>query len=69
MLKIGRENCPHCCQSEIYISRSQSIWEDLMILLLLRPVRCRSCMARFYRPLTLSTPMNPTRVSELIKKL
>lgn len=65
MLKIGRKNCPHCCRSEIYISRSQNIWEDLMILLLLQPVRCRSCLARFYRPVIHSTPMNPTRVPEL----
>ena len=55
MLRIGRESCPHCCRSEIYISKSQDIWEDLMILLLLRPVRCRGCMARFYRPLWIRT--------------
>jgi hypothetical protein len=61
VLKIGREDCPHCCRSEIYTSRPESIWEEMMILLLLRPVRCRNCMARFYRPLWLSTPINPNR--------
>ena len=65
-LRIGRECCPHCGRTEIYISRPQRIWEDLMVLLLLRPVRCRSCMARFYRPLWITTPMNPAIASGLI---
>lgn len=61
MLRIGLDNCPHCSDTEIYISTSQSIWEDLMILLLLRPVRCRSCEERFYRPLWVPTPIYPIR--------
>lgn len=65
-LRIGHECCPHCGGTEIYISRSQRIWEDLMVLLLLRPVRCRSCIARFYRPLWITTPMNPAIASGLI---
>lgn len=63
LLRIGRESCPHCCRPEIYISRSQDIWEDLMVLLLLRPVRCRSCLARFYRPLWIPTPPKPNRLT------
>jgi hypothetical protein len=63
---MGRECCPHCGRTEIYISRTEGIWEDLMVLLLLRPVRCRSCMARFYRPLWITTPMNPAIRSGLI---
>lgn len=59
VLKIGMQDCPHCCRSEIYISTPESIREEIMILLLLRPVRCRSCMARFYRPIWVATPMNP----------
>ena len=65
-LRIGRQCCPHCGRTEIYISRSQSIWEDLMVLVLLRPVRCRSCLARFYRPLWITTPMNPVIASGVI---
>ena len=60
-LRVARESCPHCGRSEIYASKPQSFWEELMILLLLRPVRCRSCLARFYRPLWLRTPSFPGR--------
>ena len=63
MLRVGREKCPHCDQEEIYVSRPQGLWEELLILLLLRPVRCRSCEARFYRPLWLPTPIYPNRRS------
>ena len=59
VLKIGVQECPHCCRSEIYVSTPESIREEIMILLLLRPVRCRSCMARFYRPLWVPTAANP----------
>ena len=61
MLRIGRDSCPHCDQSEIYVSRPQNLREELLILLLLRPVRCRSCLARFYRPLWLRTPVYPAK--------
>ena len=65
MLKIGVQECPHCCRSEIYISTPESVHEEIMILLLLRPVRCRSCTARFYRPLWVATPMKPKERVEL----
>ena len=65
MLRVGRERCPHCDQAEIYVSRPQGWREELMILLVLRPVRCRSCMARFYRPLWVRTPVLPGRRSEI----
>ena len=61
MLRLGTENCPHCDQNEIYVSRPQGLWEELLILLLLQPVRCRSCEARFYRPFWLRTPVYPTK--------
>jgi hypothetical protein len=35
------------------------LWEEIAILLLLRPVRCRDCMRRFYRPLFVATPLAP----------
>lgn len=63
MLKIGSQNCPHCDQSEIYISRPESIWEELFVLILLRPVRCRCCLARFYRPIWIETPVHPSKLS------
>ncbi|MFL6307856.1 MAG: hypothetical protein ACJ72H_30355 [Candidatus Sulfotelmatobacter sp.] len=59
VLKIALHDCPHCCRSEIYVSTPDNIREEILILLLLRPVRCRSCMARFYRPLWVPTPLNP----------
>jgi hypothetical protein len=51
VLRIGREECPYCHRSsEIYISDPKSIWEKLVVLLLLRPVKCHDCMCRFLRP-------------------
>lgn len=65
MLRIGRSDCPHCHRSsEIYISQPRSIWEEVVILLLLRPVRCRDCMHRFLRPLFVPTPIAPTTTTE-----
>ena len=61
MLRFGRESCPHCDQDEIYASKPQGLGEELLILVLHRPVRCRSCLARFYRPLWLPTPVYPTK--------
>lgn len=61
MLRIGSESCPHCGRSEIYLSKSQSIRENLILMLLLRPVRCRGCLARFYRPVWIHTPVYPGR--------
>lgn len=68
MLRVGSQSCPHCDQSEIYTSRPDSLWEELAILLLLRPVRCRSCIARFLRPLWVATPVHPSRLSSLTKQ-
>jgi len=63
VLRIALQNCPHCDQSEIYTSRPADAWEKLAVLLLLRPVRCRSCIARFYRPLWIATPVHPSTVA------
>ena len=61
MLKTVGEGCPYCHRSsEIYISHPKSLWEEIAVLLLLRPVRCHDCMRRFYRPLFYPTPMAPT---------
>jgi hypothetical protein len=59
LLRVGIEHCPHCNQADICISRPNSLWEEIAILLLLRPVRCRDCMRRFYRPLFVATPLAP----------
>lgn len=59
MLRIGREYCPYCRRSEVYVSDPESLWEEVAILLLLRPVRCYVCMHRFYRPLSVRTPIAP----------
>ncbi len=64
MLRIGREECPYCYRSsEIYISEPKSIWEELAILLLLRPVRCHDCMCRFLRPVFIETLIAPRSVT------
>jgi DNA-directed RNA polymerase subunit RPC12/RpoP len=65
MLRIGTsEECPYCHRSsEIYISNPKSIWEELVILLLLRPVRCHDCMHRFLRPVFIETPIAPRSVT------
>jgi hypothetical protein len=66
-LRIALQHCPHCDQSEIYTSRPADAWEKFAVLLLLRPVRCRSCIARFYRPLWIATPVHPRRLASWIK--
>jgi hypothetical protein len=48
VLRVGCESCPHCCRTETYISKAQSIWEDFIMLLLLRLVRCRSVSTVLY---------------------
>lgn len=67
MLRIGKEKCPYCYRSDVYVSSPKSLWEEFAALLLLRPVRCHDCMHRFYRPLFVPTPLAPTRSSALKK--
>ena len=57
MLKIRMQNCPHCNSSNVYISRPKRLWEELAILLLLRPVKCHYCQLRHYRPLFVATAL------------
>jgi hypothetical protein len=56
MLQIGFD-CPYCHRANIYISRPKSLGEEIVILLLLQPVRCHDCMHRFLRPLFVDTPL------------
>lgn len=67
VLRIGKEKCPYCYRSDVYVSNPKSVWEELAVLLLLRTVRCHDCMHRFYRPLFVPTPVVPTRSSALKK--
>jgi hypothetical protein len=63
MLRIGRKECPYCRRSsEIFMSQPKSIWEELLVLILLFPVRCHDCMHRFYRPIFVATAILPTSV-------
>jgi hypothetical protein len=56
MYRIALAACPHCKRnSDIYLSRAQSVWEKMAILLLLRPVRCHRCTQRHYRPIFVAT--------------
>ena len=67
MIKIGLEACPYCGWDEVYVSRFHSIWEGLMLLLLLRPARCGDCEERSLRPLWVETPLHPSRLAKLSK--
>jgi hypothetical protein len=54
--RVAWHICPWCNSGcDIYLSRSQSVWERMAILLLLRPVRCHRCSQRHYRPLFVPT--------------
>ena len=57
MLRIGRKSCPYCHRPNVYVSSPESLWEEVAVLLLHRPVRCHDCMHRFYRPLSIPTPI------------
>jgi hypothetical protein len=48
-----RRTCPRCYSWYIYKSQFWLV-EYLLPLLLLRPVRCRDCNARYYRLIFLS---------------
>jgi len=61
VLRIAWESCPYCHRSDVYVSSPRSLWEEIAVLLLLRPVRCHDCMHRFYRPLFVPTPIVPAR--------
>jgi hypothetical protein len=54
-VRIGLADCPYCQRSDVCISRPKSLLEEIAILALLRPVRCRDCFRRFYRPLFVAT--------------
>ena len=62
VLRIGFEDCPYCHRGDIYISRPRSLGEEIVILLLLQPVRCHDCMRRFLRPLFVPTPLPPATI-------
>jgi hypothetical protein len=55
MLRIGFRHCPHCRRHDVRSSRPKSLWENLIFMVLLRPVRCHDCMRRFYLPVFIST--------------
>jgi len=67
MLKVGWMGCPFCRRQDIYISHPKHLWEELAILLLLQPVRCRDCMRRFFRPV-LASPLPKTELQEVPDK-
>jgi hypothetical protein len=57
-VRIGIADCPYCHRSDVCISRPKSLLEEVAILALLRPARCRDCFRRFYRPLFVATPVS-----------
>ena len=49
-MKLSFQRCPYCHSHEVYRSRRRGGWEKLIFpLLLLRPVRCYTCMRRHLR--------------------
>ena len=57
-------SCPYCHDSSrVYLSRVKTLWDALAFVIMMRPVRCHSCMGRFYRPFFLDIPLAPpTRI-------
>lgn len=49
----GKATCGHCGSQYVKSSRRQK-GDALMLLALLRPMRCRVCMYRFYVPIWVS---------------
>jgi hypothetical protein len=58
MRSIGLKDCPYCGAPEVFRSRTErTTWLDRACgLLLLRLVRCHSCLRRHYRPAFLPAP-------------
>jgi hypothetical protein len=49
-MKLSVRRCPHCHSHEVFRSRRRGMWEKCVFpLLLLRPVRCYTCMRRHLR--------------------
>ncbi len=48
--EVQRPVCFHCGWSDVRQSRPEGLGDFLAALLLLRPLRCRKCRSRFYRP-------------------
>lgn len=57
-MRIACTQCPYCGWSNVFLSRPKRFLDKLLVLILLRPVRCHECMRRFYRPIFCTTP-NP----------
>ena len=58
-MRVGFQHCPYCHWADIYRTRPKSVGDRILILLMLRPVRCHDCMRRFYRPLFVPTSHAP----------
>src|SRR6476646_10554916 len=60
VIRIGLRSCPYCHDSShVYLSRVKTLRDLAAIIFILRPVRCHSCLGRFYRPFFLNTPPPP----------
>jgi len=60
VVRIGLRSCAYCHDSShVYLSRVKTFWDLAAIIFMLRPVRCHSCLGRFYRPFFLNTPPPP----------
>lgn len=63
-LPVAKTHCSTCKSDLLYRSRWR-LWERPLMLLLIRPVRCRSCGRRAFKPLWAGVPAvsNPYRKS------
>ena len=60
MIRIKLRSCAYCYDpSHVYLSRIKTFWDMAAMIFMLRPVRCHSCLGRFYRPFFLNTPPPP----------
>jgi len=62
VVRIGLRSCAYCHDSShVYLSRVRTFWDVAAFIFMLRPVRCHSCLGRFYRPFFLNTPALPSK--------
>jgi hypothetical protein len=60
VLKVRLHACPYCEDSaHVYVSHVKTFWDLAAAVFMLQPVRCHSCLGRFYRPFFLKTQAAP----------
>lgn len=47
--RLRVRTCPGCDSTNVRASRAANLFEELLMLLFIRPFRCRDCRHRFWR--------------------